>query len=75
LRVLNVFLIKEQIPLVTLTQLKQIIAHQKLVAFELVKSVASTRPSGAWVLILQAINTLRGRGSGHARLIFNTMPT
>jgi len=35
LRALNVFLIKEQIPLVTLAQLKQIIAHQKLVAFEL----------------------------------------
>ena len=62
--------VKEQIPLV-----KQIIAHQKLVAFELVKSVAFTRPSGAWELILQAINALCGRGSGHVRLIFNTMPT
>jgi len=58
----------EKIPLVTLTQLKQIIAHQKLVAFELVRPVTSTRPSGAQALILQVINTLHGRGSGHARL-------
>jgi len=62
--------LNEQIPLVrvTLTQLKQIIAHQKLVAFELVRSVTSIRPSVTQALILQAINALRGRGSGHARL-------
>ena len=40
----------------------------KLVAFELVRSVTSTRPTGAWALILQAINTLHRRGSGHTRL-------
>jgi len=52
----------------TLTQLKQIISHQKLVAFELERSVTYTEPSGAQALILQAINALHRRGSGHMRL-------
>jgi len=44
LSALNVFLIKEQILLVTLAQLKQIITHQKLVAFKLVRSVIPPDP-------------------------------
>jgi len=44
--------------------IKTIIAHWKLVAFELVRSATHTRPSGARALILQAINALHERGSG-----------
>jgi len=40
------------------------------VAFEPVRAVTYTRSSGAWELILQAINVLCGRGSGHVRLAY-----